>query len=968
MGGKKRLRDGQVKVTGSTTQRSSNFKDVIKDLGGDEADLSLIDGALSGSEIEDHGEPSAKRNGKFEQDLSLMVKELGFQGPAKATKDVPQLAEPQSKQKPTLEPAKAAPKVLKPTAASTAATTNSKHGARSKKKVANNLLVEPTADWHAVTLPGLPQTSTKKTLNISLVQALHDHAKFLLDKENGRFRDAADNAGNTSQFYSTIVSSGTLSDKVSALTLSVQESPLHHIYAFESLLNLAKKRSRSQAVEVLGALKDLFASGSLLPLDRKLRTFASQPGLLAALSGFNGKDWTAGQPLPKPLKDVHLIAWAFEDWLKAKYFEVISIIETWSHDEITFARIKSVDYVFQLLKERPEQEDNLLRLLVNKLGDPEKKIASRASYNILQLQNTHPAMKHVIVSAIENDLLFRPRQGLHAQYYASVTLNQTVLSSAETAVTNKLLDIYFSLFKQLLAKSEAPEPKPIVINKKGDIQGGGSAPGKAALKKAKAHEKKARVNEELREKMLSAILTGVNRAVPYTNTNDNFFEAHIDTLFRVTHSSNFNTAIQALILIQQIQGNNQKIVDRFYRTLYESLLDPRLLTSSKQTLYLNLLFRAMKNDLNLKRVKAFVKRLTQIIATHQPPFACATLYLIRELEDTFASLRAFPDEIEEDESDGEEHFYDVHESAEHGNNAFGDYNNDRMALRKGHQGRYDGRKRDPEFSGADGSGLWELSPLLTHFHPSVALFASRLMTHESMPPKPDLAQNTLMHFLDRFVYRNPKQQSATTRRGPSIMQPIGSIKLDHITIARQTGLQPPVNSESYTDLSDDKIKPDEVFFHKYFSATSKGRKMKEKKVKKPKDTQGSDDGDGNEDEIWKALVNSKPELDEAEDSDMSLGIDDPDSELGSDDGQFDLDLDNDDGDVEINDALGLGNDDDDDDALVDSDSEVEASSDSEEARNTPLGRVEKGDKKKRRKKLKSLPTFASADDYAVMLE
>src|SRR5882757_4346672 len=102
----------------------------------------------------------------------------------------------------------------------------------------------------------------------------------------------------------------------------------------------------------------------------------------------------------------------------------------------------------------------------------------------------------------------------------------------------------------------------------------------------------------------------------------------MDTLFRITHSSNFNTSIQALMLIEQLATTKHLAVDRFYRTLYESLLDPRLITSSKHALYLNLLFRALRSDLNIKRVKAFVKRMLQVVTLHQPPFICGVLYLI----------------------------------------------------------------------------------------------------------------------------------------------------------------------------------------------------------------------------------------------------------------------------------------------------------------------------------------------------
>ena len=59
------------------------------------------------------------------------------------------------------------------------------------------------------------------------------------------------------------MASGTLEDKVSALTLLIQESPLHTMKAFENLLGLARKKSRNQALLALGALKDLLGQGEI---------------------------------------------------------------------------------------------------------------------------------------------------------------------------------------------------------------------------------------------------------------------------------------------------------------------------------------------------------------------------------------------------------------------------------------------------------------------------------------------------------------------------------------------------------------------------------------------------------------------------------------------------------------------------------------------------------------------------------
>jgi ribosome biogenesis protein MAK21 len=100
---------------------------------------------------------------------------------------------------------------------------------------------------------------------------------------------------------------------------------------------------------------------------------------------------------------------------------------------------------------------------------------------------------------------------------------------------------------------------------------------------------------------------------------------HIDTLFLITHQSTFNISLQALVLIHQITMSlaqnvspsssslSTSITDRYYRTLYSSLHDPRLSSSSKQAMYLNLLFKSLKSDSNTERVKAIVRRFVQVL-------------------------------------------------------------------------------------------------------------------------------------------------------------------------------------------------------------------------------------------------------------------------------------------------------------------------------------------------------------------
>ncbi len=547
-------------------------------------------------------------------------------------------------------------------------------------------------DWYSLSSEGLPLSDTVDSKqHADSISNLKAYADKLLEHDSSQYLTARASS-SSHKFMSTIMSSGTLSDKVSALTLSVQESPLHTRKSFESLVTLAGKRSRGQAIAALGALVDLMGNGTVLPDDRRLRPFNAQPVLLGALGKHSGRAWVEGQMLPGKLTEPHLMMWAYEDWLKGAYFRVIQLLEIWCSDEIEYSRSRALDFVFGLLKNKPEQEANLLRLLVNKLGDRERKISSRASHLVLQLLTIHPGMKTVIVGTVEREVLLKPGQSTRTMYTAVNTLNQTILSTKEPAIADTLLRIYFEIFLTLLKAGSLGDFEAHEGDKK-------PGPSKSKWKKRSSSVVTAPAHEqETAQKLVSSLLTGVNRAIPFATAEDSTLEKHLDTLFRITHSSNFNTSVQALMLIQQLAASRHLAVDRFYRTLYESLLDPRLITSSKHALYLNLLFRAMKNDVDVRRVKAFVKRLIQVLSLHQPSFTSGTLFLIAELQATFPDLHTLLDEPEDNGDDGEEVFKDVRE----------DGPEIEQASRQRHTVTYDGRKRDPEHCNAHQSCLWEL--------------------------------------------------------------------------------------------------------------------------------------------------------------------------------------------------------------------------------------------------------------------
>ena len=88
----------------------------------------------------------------------------------------------------------------------------------------------------------------------------------------------------------------------------------------------------------------------------------------------------------------------------------------------------------------------LLEVLVNKLGDPVKKVASKALFHLSEVVREHPLMKLIVVQEVER-LLFRNNIGKKAQYYGICFLNIVSLNHAEAQLALKLVTVYLAFFK-----------------------------------------------------------------------------------------------------------------------------------------------------------------------------------------------------------------------------------------------------------------------------------------------------------------------------------------------------------------------------------------------------------------------------------------------------------------------------------------------------------------------------------------
>jgi ribosome biogenesis protein MAK21 len=482
----------------------------------------------------------------------------------------------------------------------------------------------------------------------------------------------------------------------------------------------------------------------------------------------------------------------------------------------------------------------------------------------------------------------------------------------------------------------------------------------------------------MKSRLLSALLTGVNRAHPYLPRKDAAMEQHVDALYRISHTAPPSASTQALMLLFQLavgQGEASTTVeneregsvvsnrkDRFYRALYSKLLDNDMFAGRQLTLFFNLLYKAIKYDTCHERISAFVMRLLHSVLHLSSSIICGSLFLLSEIVRYHPELRR---ELEDGVSAGSMTF--------------------------------DPTKREPRAArAATTKDLWELSLLAHHYHPSVSKFTAGCDGEISYKGDP-LKDFALQPFLDKFAFRNPKsldKLSKQLKRGVSIAERKSGLG--------SGGMVLPMNDPSY--LESRNISEEDFFFHKFFVERARRDEIKgivrsgvAKKDKDDSDLEDEaldaaeademiDNFEGDTDSEEEAFVNQLAEklMESSGNGKTNFDEEDPDMEDWSD---FEDNESDDDGNVEDendDDSAKLSVDDN-EDAFMDA-----TSSDEEEKGEDAIDGQGDGDdsdsrsddhddnyseKKAMRnddngqgKRKKSLSPFADADEYEKLLE
>lgn len=625
----------------------------------------------------------------------------------------------------------------------------------------------------------LPTFNTSTNLSAPEIQALRFEAEKVLEHKPV--------VNQKKSWITEIAKQGTYSDKIAALTINIQEDPLHNVVALQNLISMVKIGKKQQCSLVIDSLTELF---SRVLLKSELLAFEHQP--LSELSKVDD------------LKQRKLLlsSWLFEEKLKNAYAAFVEALSTIGLDSIPVNREKSISAMYKLLTNSTEREVQIIKYLVNKFGDTVHKVASKAMYTLRLVLKHRPNLNHIIFEEVRK-LLFRTNIKQRAQYYGICFLTQIDTKD----IAKEIIELYLSFFKACV--------------KTGAID----------------------------SRLIGALLSGVNKTYPHVRSG--IQPEQIQTMYKIVHLAPFNISLQALLLIRQLENN-----DRYYSALYKKIFDDNLISTSHQAICIHLIYKSIWDDKCKERIVAFMKRIFQMCLYCPVPLVsgifCMTSRLMKKHKDILGKsifeeikteIKSKPPAILSDTiEDVEEKYFDVQStlinSTQTPPQKSSWYHAKTPQITKELEvitqepkereikNYYDYTARNPRYAGGEHAILAELIHLSRHYHPTVATFASKIIAGKSIYYDGDpLADFTLLHFLDRFSFKNPKKpRQGEGEKNAELFRSVGSSRKHYIP----KGLKSmSVISEEYLRHEEKQIPLDEVFLYKYLKQRPKQNKKEE---------------------------------------------------------------------------------------------------------------------------------------------
>ena len=555
------------------------------------------------------------------------------------------------------------------------------------------------------------------TRQLEPIEQLYQKAKNIYETKSSSFDlDKIDfnlKVNKEKKWTHDILQKGTFSDKISALLLYIRDNPKMTLKYLDILIRLSENKNRRKNNAIILGLKDLFLESILE--NKKYLPFNNKYNNIKNVEISNEEE---------------LFNSYFEDKVHHLYLRYINLLEdSINNESIINIKKKNMDCLCEMLVKKPESEEKILQVIVNKLGDTSNEISNYAIKLLNQIQEIHMNMSNIIFKYVT--IFYSMNEKKEAKLNALNYLVQMEIPNVTNFNYKKIffedsINFFFGLFNQISNQNEGnnnlENEKKLKMEKN-----------KKKIKKLKKIILENKTNDVINDKFLSLIVKRINILFKYIKNLKNpmekinqLIESKISVLFKLSHSKSLKLSIEILkLLFGIITTQDQNFISRYYKSLYELISLQSLSTSKHVKEALKLILLSLMFDNNNNRICSFIKRLLEMCLISEPPYIICILIIISQVMRNKNKL------------------WKMMEREQKGVKLF-----------------YDSVKRDPQFAQGEYSFLNELFLLEKHYHPSVQRMAKFILENYN---KDIISYNgnplldfSLFNFLEKFMLKNPK--------------------------------------------------------------------------------------------------------------------------------------------------------------------------------------------------------------------
>lgn len=440
------------------------------------------------------------------------------------------------------------------------------------------------------------------------------------EEECARFDASRDDmSASDKAWFEQILASGTAPDRVSALQIAAKDAPVYGLRWLARLLVLASEQSRHASYPALEALVTCVSAS--LPPSRDLVPFVRS----GATSSSSRRA---------------LVLAYYEDGLASVLDSLLRLLSVALHDQVQHGRERAMRLALSLLTTPVKdssalpaaRREALLAMLANKLGDPSRKVASRAAFYLQLVVDADASLSVAVAQAVQRETLRPDAANDKPAYYGLTFLSQLRLRKDDPGTTDVVLAAYQHHVEAFLT----------------DIGG----------------KKKGRKDSDSDEipRTVKVALTGIARAVPFVDDKaalDAFATRLVACAGRIRC---YSTLLQAAALVHSVFVQRPETMSMLGNMLRSHILDVTRLAdaTASHAMAAKLVLRACRALISsdapssLPELRALLKSMLSVsLVIASPAFALASLAIVSEAMLARPSLRmllSFPDDAVNDGS------------------------------------------------------------------------------------------------------------------------------------------------------------------------------------------------------------------------------------------------------------------------------------------------------------------------------